>query len=179
MGSMNVVLFDFLLNYMFSKPPNPTYVDKDPVLPNLNTILGEEIRRLARKEIRAQVGTTQKMVAKYRSDIADLKRRITDLEKRLGYVEKQEKKRLGSPAAASGKGAAKRPRFSPGWVKKHREKLGISAADYGRLAGVSGLTIYNWEKGESSPREKQLLAWGEIRTLGKREAMKRLELIED
>ena len=67
----------------------------------------------------------------------------------------------------------------PGWVKTHRDKLGLSAADYGKLVGVSGLTIYNWEKGESSPREKQLLAWGEIRGLGKREAVKRLELIED
>jgi len=148
-------------------------------LPNLNAVLGEEIRRLARKEIRAQVGTTQKMVAKYRSDIAELKRKIADLERRLNQAEKQEKKRLGSSASAPEKGSAKRPRFSPGWVKKHREKLGISAADYGKLAGVSGLTIYNWEKGESSPREKQLLAWGEIRNLGKREALKRLETSED
>lgn len=148
-------------------------------MPNLNTVLGEEIRRLARKEIRAQVGTTQKSVAKYRSDIAELKRRIVELERRLNFVEKQEKKRLNDPAVKSSNSTAKRPRFSPSWVKKHREKLGISAADYGRLAGVSGLTIYNWEKGDSSPREKQLLAWGEIRTLGKREALKRLELLED
>ncbi|MEM6853681.1 MAG: helix-turn-helix domain-containing protein [Planctomycetota bacterium] len=147
-------------------------------MPNLNTVLGEEIRRLARKEIRAQVGATQKAVAKYRSEIAELKRRITELERRLNFVEKQEKKRINDPSA-SAESATKRPRFSPGWVKKHREKLGISAADYGRLAGVSGLTIYNWEKGESSPREKQLLSWGEIRSLGKREAIKRLELLED
>ncbi|MBB6429046.1 helix-turn-helix domain-containing protein [Algisphaera agarilytica] len=147
-------------------------------MPNLNTVLGEEIRRLARKEIRAQVGATQKTVAKYRSEIAELKRRISDLERRLNYVEKQEKKRLGQPASAEESGA-KRPRFSPGWVKKHREKLGISAADYGQLVGVSGLTIYNWEKGDSNPREKQLLAWGEIRNLGKREALKRLEMLED
>lgn len=152
-------------------------------MPNLNAVLGEEIRRLARKEIRAQVGPTQKAVAKYRSEIADLKRRVADLQGRLNFVEKQEKKRIGSPStAAKAKTKDKdsvRPRFSPKWVKKHREKLGLSAADYGRLAGVSGLTIYNWEKGDSSPREKQRLAWGEIRTLGKREANKRLELLDD
>ena len=147
-------------------------------MPNLNSILGEEIRRLARKEIREQVGPTQKIVAKYRGEIAELKRRVADLEKRLGFVEKQEKKRLTSSPAPSDSGA-QRPRFSPAWVKKHRDKLGLSAADYGQLVGVSGLTIYNWEKGASSPREKQLLAWGEIRSLGKREALKRLKLIED
>lgn len=147
-------------------------------MPNLNTILGEEIRRLARKEIREQVGPTQRIVAKYRSDIADLKRRVGELERRLGFVEKQEKKRLTTGPSPKNSDV-QRPRFSPGWVKKHREKLGISAADYGLLVGVSGLTIYNWEKGGSSPREKQLLAWGEIRGLGKREALKRLELIEE
>ena len=147
-------------------------------MPNLNTVLGEEIRRLARKEIRSQVGATQKNVAKYRGEIAELKRRVGELERRLSFVEKQEKKRLTSdptPAQAD----TPRPRFSAGWVKKHRDKLGMSAADYGRLVGVSGLTIYNWEKGSSAPREKQLLAWDKIRTLGKREAVKRLEMLDE
>ena len=51
----------------------------------------------------------------------------------------------------------------------------MSAADYAELVGVSGLTIYNWEKGKSRPRAAQLEAWGEVRNLGKREAWKRLE----
>ncbi|MEM1109953.1 MAG: helix-turn-helix domain-containing protein [Planctomycetota bacterium] len=147
-------------------------------MPNLNSVLGEEIRRLARKEIRAQVATTQKSVSKYRGEIADLKRRINELEKRLNQVEKREKKRQTEGSSTQNGEGTKLPRFSPAWVKKHREKLGLSAADYGRLAGVSGLTIYNWEKGESSPREKQLVAWGAIRSLGKREAAKRLELLD-
>lgn len=147
-------------------------------MPNLNAVLNEEIRRLARKEIRSYVGPTQKSVAKYRSEIADLKRRNSDLEKRVGFLEKQEKSRLKAKPSAKANSDAPRPRFSAAWVKKHREKLGISAADYGKLVGVSGLTIYNWEKGSSNPREKQLLAWGEIRSLGKREAIKRLEVLE-
>lgn len=146
-------------------------------MPNLNAVLGEEIRRLARKEIRAQVGTTQKSVTKYRSEIAELKRRISDLERRLARSEKQQGKATASQSSAEDPG--KRPRFSPAWVKKHREKLGISAADYGSLVGVSALTIYNWEKGGSSPREKQLQAWGEIRGLGKREAQKRLAAMSE
>lgn len=143
-------------------------------MPNLNAVFGEEIRRLARKEIRAQVGTTQKSVAKYRSDIAELKRRIADLEKRLGKAEKSSPKSGGRSSSTSDSGS-QRPRFSPKWVSKHREKLGLSAAEYGKLVGVSALTIYNWEKGASNPREKQLLAWGEVRNLGKREARKRLD----
>ena len=41
-----------------------------------------------------------------------------------------------------------------------------------------GLTIYNWEKGKSKPRDKQLAAWAKARGIGKREAWRRLELLE-
>ena len=62
------------------------------------------------------------------------------------------------------------------WVSAHRERLELSAADYGELVGVSPVTIYNWEQGKSRPQEKQLAAWGVIRGLGKREAWRRLEI---
>ena len=39
-------------------------------MPNIAGVLKEEIRRLAKKEIKAQVGTTRQAVARYRSDIA-------------------------------------------------------------------------------------------------------------
>ena len=38
-------------------------------MPNIAAVLKDEIRRLARKEIKAQVGTTKQAVVKYRSDI--------------------------------------------------------------------------------------------------------------
>ena len=66
------------------------------------------------------------------------------------------------------------PRFSPVWVSRQREKLGLSAADFWRLVGVSGLSIYNWEKGKVRPRRKQLEALASLRGLGKREARERL-----
>ena len=59
-------------------------------------------------------------------------------------------------------------------LRKHRAKLGISAADYARLVGVAGLTIYNWEKGRSKPQAKQLAALAAVRGLGQREAIARI-----
>lgn len=144
-------------------------------MPNLNVVLGEEIRRLARKEIKIQTKPLADAVSRYRSDIAALKKQNRDLERRLNKVAKG---RAASAKSVETDDDAHRPRFSPGWVKKHRDKLGLSAADYGALVGVAGLTIYNWEKGTSTPRTKQLLAWSEVRTLGKREAMKKLEEME-
>ena len=43
-------------------------------MPNIAAVLKDEIRRLAKKEIKAQVGSTKQAVAQYRRDIAELKR---------------------------------------------------------------------------------------------------------
>jgi DNA-binding transcriptional regulator YiaG len=145
---------------------------------NLTSVLKDEIRRLSRKEIKVQLEPSQKSSGKYRSEIAELKRRLTSMEREIKLLRKQlgGKPTVSSSAAEEFTGA--KPRFSPAWVKKHRKKLGMSAADYGKLIGVSALTVYNWEKGDSSPRTKQLLAWDAIRTLGKREAAIKLEEME-
>jgi len=59
-------------------------------------------------------------------------------------------------------------------LKTHRAKLGLSAKAYGKLMGVLGLTIYNWEAGKSKPRRSQLPRIVSVRGIGKREALKRL-----
>ena len=144
-------------------------------MPNLAATLREEIRRLARKEIKSATGTAKRSSAQYRKDIAELKRQVRDLTKEVMFLRKQEQKRLGQPATQAAAGTV---RFSPSWVEAHRERLELSAADYGELVGVSALTIYNWEKGKTKPQAKQLAAWGAIRGLGKREAWRRLEIVE-
>ena len=56
----------------------------------------------------------------------------------------------------------------------HRERLGLSADNYGKLLGASGLSIYNWEQGKTRPRKSSVDAWTAIRRIGKREAARRL-----
>ncbi|QNN21766.1 helix-turn-helix domain-containing protein [Planctomycetales bacterium ZRK34] len=143
-------------------------------MPNLSSVLKEEISRIARKVIRSQTATLQKQSAQYRRDVAELKRQVMDLQRRLSFLETQEKKRIEKQPAEQ---IADGVRYSPKWLAAHRKKLGLSAADYGKLVGVSQLTIYNWEKGETQPRQAQLAKWVAIRGLGKREALKRLEMI--
>jgi transcriptional regulator with XRE-family HTH domain len=55
--------------------------------------------------------------------------------------------------------------------------LGLSAKDFGKLIGVSSLTVYNWENGKSKPRRSQLPGIISVRGLGKREAIRRLEAL--
>jgi len=159
-------------------------------MPNLASVLKEEIQRLARKEVRKENKSLQQATSRYRSDIAALKREVADLQRRLSFIEKQEKKRLeeetsgaaaSSPASSSSssdRAAESTARFSPDWLKKHREKIGFSAADYAKLVGVSPLSIYNWENGKTSPRAAQREALAAVRGIGKREAQQRLEMME-
>jgi DNA-binding transcriptional regulator YiaG len=139
--------------------------------------LKEEIRRLARKEIKAETESTKHAVAQYRREIARLKRQVHQQERKIAFLEKQECKRLEQPEIAED-GVAN-VRFSARSVAAQRRRLGLSAANYGKLVGVSGLTIYNWEQGKTRPRKEQLAALVAVRGIGKREALKKLELMEE
>jgi len=143
---------------------------------NLAATLKNEIQRLARKEVKAQTGTTKQAVAQYRREIAKLKRQVREQEKKINFLEAQEKKRLGQP---SSKEETEGVRFSVRSVKAQRERLGLSAADYAKLVGVSPLTIYNWEQGKSRPRKAQLAALVAVRGIGKRKALAKLELLKE
>lgn len=140
---------------------------------NLAAILKDEIRRLARKELRTQSGTMKQAVARYRREIAALKRQLAQQEKKLNRLERGGATttiNVGSPADDGLEGV----RFSAKSVRSQRKRLGFSAADYGKLVGVSGLTIYNWEHGKARPRKSQLVALAAVRGIGKKEALTRL-----
>ena len=159
---------------------------------NLASALKEEIGRLARKEVRQQTAGTAKSTAQMERDIAALKRQVQDLQRKLSppstpRATDPAKKASGKKTAAkkaNGKaaGAASKPaeqsgraRFSAKGLKTDRERLGLSADNYGKLVGVSGLSIYNWEQGKARPRESSIAALMSVRGIGKREAAKRLE----
>ena len=141
-------------------------------MPNIAAVLKEEICRLARREIRTQVGKTQKAAVQYRRDIAKLKRLLSGQEKELRRLKREIQEHGGQPQAAEEPLEA--VRFSSRSVKAQRQRLALSAADYGRLVGVSGLTIYNWEHDKARPRKAQLAALVAVRGIGKREALKKL-----
>lgn len=141
---------------------------------SLLTSLKNEIIRLARKVVKTDTATLQSNSATHRRHIAELRRRLDSLEREV----KQLRRAATASAGVSTKSGAKTSfRFQARGLKTHRAMLGISAADYGRLVGVAGLTIYKWESGTNHPRAAQLPAIASVRGLGKREALARLEQI--
>ncbi len=139
---------------------------------NLVTALKTEIRRLARKEVRANTATTRRAAAVHRRDIARLKRQLGNSEKRIGRLESQISEQANGAPVAETEDSGNR--FSSRSVRAQRRRLKLSAAEYGQLIGVSGQTIYQWEQGKSRPRRAQFASLIAVRSIGRRAAMARL-----
>ena len=144
-------------------------------MPNLQSVLRQEIQRLARKEVRSELEATKRAVAQHRREIAELKRRNTALERTVSYLQSRETKRI--KARPSLEEPPQGTRFSVRSLQAQRRRSGLSQKDYASLAGVSTQTIYNWESGGTKPGGKHLAMLLSLRGIGKREAKKRLELL--
>lgn len=140
-------------------------------MPNIGSVLREEITRLSRKEARGQVDPARKATATHRRDIAALKRQVANLERQVTQLLR---KNAGSRPEVSPAADAKPIRFSAKRLQSQRSRLGLSAIDFGRLLGVSARAIYNWEHEVARPRGEQLGKLAALRGIGKREAEERL-----
>lgn len=138
--------------------------------------LKSEIARIARKELRAENKALKKSNTQYRADIAALKRRLLELERAVARLAKGAGKAAPARAKASDEAAspAEGLRFRVAGFANLRKKLGLSAADMGKLIGVSAQSVYHWETGKSRPRAAQLAAIAAVRKLGRREVAARL-----
>jgi len=147
-------------------------------MPNIATVFKAEISRLARKELREDSDRLKKAVAAQRSEIASLKRRVHELEvmlKRLARSASVDDARR-RPAASSQPAEAEATglRFRAKGMAANRQRLGLSAADFGLLVGATGQSIYAWEAGKTKPKPQALAAIAALRGIGKREVEARL-----
>jgi len=141
-------------------------------MPNIAAVLKEEIVRLARKEIHRQTNVLRRASAQYRKDIAEMKRRVSGLQRKVVPLERQVLKNTPSQTAEAD---AKHVRFTARGLRSQRQRLGLSAGDYGKLIGVTDQTVYNWEHETARPRKQQVALIASLRHMGKREVQARLE----
>jgi len=134
---------------------------------NLAAVLRTEVTRLARKVTKESNQSIQRSSAAHRKQIAALRRQVAALEKEVKRL-RTDRGRPDTKAPAEAEG---RPlRFVAKGLRSLRSRLDLSAAELGKLVGVSGQTIYHWEQGKSVPRAKQLAGLARVRGMGKREA---------
>ena len=162
------------------------------LMASLANALKEEISTLARREVRRQTAPAEQAMARCARDLAALKREVQALEHKLASLgtpppgptvppkttsdRAPPSRRAASKVSATSTSAKPSPQsqFSGEALKAHRERLGLSGDNYGKLLGTSGVSIYNWELGKTRPRKSSVDAWTAIRRIGKREAAQRL-----
>jgi len=143
-------------------------------MPNIGTVLKDEITRVSRKAVRGETQALKKSVTQYRSQIAELKRRMQALEKQVQRLGKARGRAAAEPSGEEAEEGS-HLRFSAKGLAAHRRRLGLSAAALAKVLGVSALSIYKWESGKVRPRARQIEAIASLRTMGKREVAQRLE----
>ena len=151
------------------------FLDADIIsrMPNIAQAIKQEIARVARREIRSETQPLKSAAARYRSDIAALKRQVATLERKLRRATKGAGEH-SQQSAASVK-SEQRHRFSAKGFAMQRARLGLSAREMAQLLCVSQLSVYKWEQGKARPRAKQLAAIASVRKMGKREVAAKLK----
>ncbi len=144
--------------------------------------LKKEIARVARKELRDEIGALRKTSLLQRTEIAVLKKQLKALQSqvtRLGKA-RPEPARAATPAASAASVAS--PRGKPGRkvvftaerLKTQRARLGLTQEQMAKLLGVSSLSIWKWESGGAAPRASRVPKILQLLALGKREALARV-----
>ena len=141
----------------------------------LTKILRSEITRVAKREARGLVGPTRKSSIVAKQGLAALKRRVAELERAVSKLKKSTK---DVSAVFKPVDAGRNRRFSSSGVRAMRERLGMSAEDFGKLLSVSSQSIYNWEHGTAKPRSALLDKLAVVRAFGKREALAQLRSLD-
>ena len=135
---------------------------------NIQQLLNDEIRRLARKE-------TSGSMKEIKSQLVELRRAVAELNRRLKALEgaaPQEVVIEESNCQQETKKKNTALRVTSARIKTWRTKLGLNKSQYASLLGVNLLSVIRWESGESSPRDEQKRRIVAVRDMGKRELAK-------
>ena len=143
-------------------------------MPNILSALKSEISRLARKEAKQVVAPVKKASANYRGLIAGLRKQLDALQKEVAALKR------AAPKAGNALAGAQEPQgrfwITGKGVKALRKRLGLTQAQFGKLAGVSAVTVANWEarKGKVNLRKAAAGKLQGLRGMGKRDVAEML-----
>ena len=140
-------------------------------MPNIMSALKSEISRLARKEAKQVVAPVKKASANYRGLIAGLRKQLDTLQKEVAALKRVAPK--ADKAVLAKQEPAGRFWITGKGLKALRKRLGLTQAQFGKLAGVSVPTVVNWEgsKGKAPIRLKAAIARLQtMRGMGKKQA---------
>jgi DNA-binding transcriptional regulator YiaG len=141
-------------------------------MPNVASVLKEEIRRLARKEARILTKPLKKAIAAERKQMTLLRKQFASLSQDTRRAARSAGRSAAAPADT---GAVAAPgNWRKDTVRSTRKMLGVTQGQFAKLVGVSPISISFWETGRSTPRAKAQVKVLELRKLSKSDVVSRL-----
>ena len=145
-------------------------------MPNIASVLKQEITRLAVKQVRIAVSPLRKDKVALKKAVRDLRVRVEHLEDEVQILraEQDRSKKLVIGALPAKELAI---RITAKGMRSLRKRQRLSQAEFARLVGVSMPTVWQWEKktGALKVRDETKKAIFAVRDLGAREARRRLD----
>ena len=136
-------------------------------MPDFKQSFQEEVRRLARKELKA----FEAKINEQKKTISALQKRVNDLEKKQAAAPAAAPAAEKTPAVAVPENTGRKARFSPKSLTKFRKKYSLSQKALAILLGVTPFTVSHWEIGKNRPRTVQIEAFSALAKLGKRKVL--------
>jgi DNA-binding transcriptional regulator YiaG len=144
-------------------------------VPKIEGAIKEAITRGADRRVRLVVVPLRREVHRLRRLIAQLRRDVGAL--RVVAGEWQRAAQATPVGAGVSEDEVKAARFSGRLIQKLRARLGLSQMALGRLVGVSGAAVVQWERGRASPSAPNRKALVALRRRGRREVRRLLERV--
>jgi DNA-binding transcriptional regulator YiaG len=121
-------------------------------MPTLAATLRNEIRRLARTEVKKAsraLARVRKQLKSLRLDARGARRAVTSLDRGLRRLRDRMsaqslRTRLRKPSAG--------PRIAPRGIRALRARLQMTRLEFSKMLGVSPGSIFGWETGRTIPR---------------------------
>ena len=146
---------------------------------DIKQVFTDEVRRLARKEIRIASESLNETISGLRKQVAELKKQLNELSKSCVVREEKKSPVDELPMPEVGKSL----RLNASGIVRLRNKLGLTQSELARVLGVAMHTVSVWEQGRRVPRAAHKAKICALRKIGKRELKKLLaespEVIEE
>ncbi len=145
------------------------------IMSNMQKIFAEEIRRLARKEIKAALAPWIQQNKMLKQQLAKQNQMLKTLSKNAAKSAPVSAAGLADSQtaptgkdASSGQSKSRKPVFRPAQLVAFRKKFSLSQKTLAKLLSVSLVSVTNWENGHSVPRMAMTAKINELRKMGKR-----------
>ena len=140
-------------------------------MPDLKNLLNDEIRRLARKEVKLAVQPLQANIVALRRQISELKKLYNEASKQAEVYRKKAAEATGTEIVDE----EPKLRLNAAGIVRIRTKLKLTQTEFAQLLDVSMHTVSSWEKGKSYPRAGVKARICALRSIGKRQIKAMLE----